>query len=1502
MKLHRLDLNLAAAALLCCSILTATQVRAAYEIDGGSQSETVTNSVSTNTVYVGRYNSDNSLTLSNGGMLDATTVNVGHVEPSGNNTLLVTGSNTLLQATKTLSAGAGGTGNALTAQNGAWVVVGQQNLGVQTNVAAGGIIVGNSDGSALLSLKNGSVGTAENLYAGIGASDGGKIELAGTDTRLDIANNFYLGYAGSSNTLTLSSGATLSVSNLLQVGSLAGKQNIMNINNGGKAIVIGTLDIIAPGTNSINIANGGHLAVSQDFNLDTAKDDGFNFKTGATLETGGILTAGPLDSGLKVILNGSLGTNTASWNTGGDEMYVGQATANNTITIQDGASATAGGTTAHIGEGTSSSGNSVTVTGSNSTFTVAGKIFVGEAGDNNKLIVKDGASATIATSLTVGQTSAARDNQLTITGTNALLTTGGNVTIGKLGSSNDLFVQDEASLVVGGSLILGDDAVASANTMTISGSNTTVSVANDLVLGSASINNRYTQTGGTNTVAGAFVIGKTEDATGKTGFVDNNRVETTGNLAIVGDASTLNIGQDLTVGQEGGGSILTIRDGGTVNVAGDTIIGEAVGDNYIYLQRDADTRFNVTGDLIVGKEGGDNRFAAYGGTANIDGNLYLGSTTNQHVEKNFIHIETTNAVLNVANAIHIGASNSVNTLDLAAGATVNAQDLFVGAYAGVSNNVVTVTGSKSLLSISNSLTLGSNTGSNNAINVNNGGTLFVGGNIDIGAAATNDLNNRLNINSGGTLQTLDWDFATISSNLLLHSGSTLEVGGSLTGTNQVENGIEIAINSGIATNNAVWDSGTNSLYVGRDTANNTLSVFGGGSVVSGSDLVIGFGSNSHDNAVFVYGSNSTLSALNDIIVGLNGHDNALTITNGGNVTAIGGDLVIGSGTNSHNNTVGVYGSNSTLNVGNNLIVGSFGNNNLLSITNGATVNIASNAWLGLASSGNTIEINGTNASLVVGNDLFIGSTNQSFSGNTLGVYDTASLFVGGGLTLANGNLEIEYNAQVNVAGNYAQDEFSALTVRISTNSVSTNLVVGGSASFAKDSTIAVYSDGTIPALVEGETTNKIGRTIVAAGSLEIDGQDATTALLDSDINFQLNALLEFNYSVTNNSIYLDNFIKRSWAEAGNLDGMVEAVANEIELNMLVASNELALAMDATFQDGMTGQEIGKAMNDYYGEKESASPTHNLINQGIIGCANQLTVRGDSTRARMEATAAPAGAAGPYSAGQELQGWVSGFGTRFDKSAADGFGAYDGSTRGFLIGADLSVAENILVGIAGGSGNSNVDKDNGASSDAKTTYGAIYASVGTQDWFADASVIYGGSSIDSTLGTVFDTTANYDAQNMAIYFGGGKEIIGDYLIITPQASLLANYYKQDAYEEKSTTAVTRSVDSFDALYLQSSIGCNLGIYMGLGETTLKPELRAHWLHEFNASEETINYGLIGGTGNYSMLLQAPEEDILKLGVGLSAKMSEYLELRADLDTRQGSDYSDYTVLGSIRYQF
>ena len=1227
---------------------------------------------------------DNTLFITNGGIVSVSEVSVGENSTSINNLLSVT--------------------------NGGLVIIGNVDT---NNISTGGIFVGDTDGKGLLSVNHSSEVDTDYLYLGLGTNESG--------------------------TVTVEEKGMLTVREQLFVGSDANSNNVMDVKSGGSVFINETTDLIISNIsgatndfNTVNIESTGKLLVGGDVNATSfTTTSNLNFKAGSVLGVGGALTIdnSAIENSLNILLDNALSSNTSRWDTA--EIYVGDSTGNNSLTLTNGGTATASDIV-YIGNKAASSDNSLNIGGTNSLLTAQDKILVGAAGDRNALNITKGGHVVIAKDLKIGSSSGSDNNSVTLS--------------------------DEDSVLV---------------------------VSNNFILGASGINNRYSQTGGTNMVVGTFIIGKTEDATGRTGHVDDDRVETTGNLAIVGTNSTLNIQQGLTVGLEGGGSILTIRDGGTVNVDDDVIIGEAVGDNYIYLQRDPDTRFNVAGDLIVGKAGEINRFAAYGGTANIEGNLYLGASTNQYASKNFIHIETTNAVLNVAKALHIGASNSVNTIDLVDGATVNAQDLFVGAYEGVSNNSVIVTGDGSLLSITNNLILGSDTGTNNTVTVENGGTLFVGGTIsEVGGS-----NNVLNVNDNGTLQTLDWDFTTMSSNIFLNSGATLEAGGTLSGTNQVEGGIGFALNG----TNALWDTGTNVLYVGHETSGNSLT-----------------------------------------------------------------------------------------------------------ITNRALATTSTNLYIGYLSDNNTVTVGGTGSVLNVGHDLFIGNVNTNDSGfNNLFVLDGGLVSIGNNLeNVHGGTLKIDSRSQVTVTGDYEQDEFSTLSVGISSNATLPNLEVTGNAELEVDTTIEVYDNGI------GENTNVV-QTIVKAGTLTIGGETASTGLLWDNINIQTNLLLGFTVTVSNGTansfIVLDNFIKRSIKEAAGLDGMLADVADEIE-DIAKNDDERAIEMIKTLTS-LTGEEANQAMENYYGEKISSTPMHNVINQGIGSIASELTVRGDNTRTRMAMAPAPDGAAGPHTQGQELQGWISGYGTWGDKSSADGFDTYDSSLSGFIIGADLAVSQNILVGLAGGSNSGSVDKDNGADGDTKTIYGAVYASLGTKAWFLDGSMIYGSSSIDNTLGDLFDTKASYDAMNLAFYLGGGKEIVGKYLIITPQASLLANYYEQDAYDETSSGAVPRSVDSFDALYVQSSIGCNLGIYMAMGEVTLKPELRAHWLHEFNGDEENLAYTLINGTGgNYNMLLQAPEADVIRLGAGISAKLSEYLELRADLDTQQASAYSDYTVYGSLRYQF
>lgn len=1572
------------------SIITATLFSTQAHAQFFDSGTVVTNGADTpysSSVIIGSENPDNGLVINNGATVSAPDVLIGEFTSSSNNLLSVQ-------------------------DNGLFLIGSTSTNGLPT----GGIVVGGSSKSATLSANNNATLETDYLYVGFGTNDSGTVEVSGSGSEFNISEDAYIGYAGSTNSIDLSGGAALNIEGVLNVGVNGGSNNHVNV-RADSSLSLNTTNQInvvnsEDNDNSISIGQNGTLKIGGDVDTATLEGLGVDLAKNSTLQVGGTLEIekDSLDTGINLVLDNALSSNAAHWQADSQTVaYIGETTSDNTLALTNGATGRSE-LALRIGNGSASHRNQLSIGGSNSVFTAGQNTIVGGQGDKNQINVNDHGQATFLGNLTLGKDTAATGNEMNV-GSNGVVNIGGTTLIGDGGDNNTFNINYG-----------------------------TVNASNDFIVGSGSIGNRYNQTGGTNTVAGEFIIGKTTDATGETTI---GASDTSGNLASVGTNATLNIQQNLTVGKEGGGSILLINDGGIVNVTGDAVIGEASDDNYIFLQPgDPDSRFNVASNLVVGKDGGNNRFAVYGGTATIDESLYLGASSNQHVAKNYIHLETTNAVLNVVNAIYIGASNSLNTLDLVAGATATAQDLFVGIDGGISsNNVVTITGAGSRMDVANSVTVGAggNTlvvvdeallvvgeltttnlpafggaiavggtngtpvltvhenssaeagyvyvgvetnqtgsilvtgsnsllkaasdivvgvdGSSNTLTVADGGrmegnliigqnggandnmanlsgsnTLLTASGISIGAegnsgntlnltngailSMTGNLNiatnNALNLNRGATFKTAgDFNLAAQSTNgFNFNGGATLEVGGTLTATNLLEEGRGLVLDGG------QWNVGTN-LFIGANTDSNSVSVIGDGAQLTASGIGIGSASTTNntllikdggtatieesllvaDGNTLELGSNGTLKVIGDFDAQAPSADNFVF---GSNATLVVGGTM---STSTNQNRIqseqaivldGGLSTNHTAywNVGTDLYIGGNSGSGTLSILNSGIVENVS-AFIGNGTSSNSsVLVSGDGSYWDIGNNLTIGGTALN-GDNWLRVLEGANVSVGNDMALKNGStLEIGSNSFIEVSGNYSQDESSILDVtawRASDGS----LVVGNEAAFSNDTKIIIRSDGTI------DPDNPYKYVIVGAGDLQFGTSNDLDSISIDLLGFADGAT---NYVDGNELIVegeADSLASIIGAEPGS---QLEGVSTEIDT---LATDPDSAAANMRRELIALGQPANTAsMDNYYGEKASSAPMHNVVNQGIGSIASELTVRGDNTRARMEAAAAaPSGAAGPHTAGQELQGWIAGYGTWGSKSSADGFEGYDADLTGVIIGVDLAVSKNILVGLAGGSNSGSVDKDNGASGDTKTAYGAVYASIGTQTWFMDGSVIYGSSSIDSTLGEVFDTTASYDAQNIAFYLGGGKEFIGDYLIITPQASLLANYYEQDAYDEKSTKAVGRSVDSFDALYVQSSLGCNLGVYMAMGEVTLKPELRVHWLHEFNNSEEILPYQLIGGNGNaYNMLLQSPEADILKLGAGLAAKMSEFLELRTDIDIRMGSSYSDYTLFGSLRYQF
>lgn len=1503
-------------------------------------------------ITVGQNGSSNTLEINNGGLLDTASFYAGQ-NNSTNNTILVTGTDSSLHTSNAIINGK----SSLIVGNGALVHIGS---GSASNASSSSLVVSDKGvldirGQSSIQSSYGILGLNSNESGTVSISDTGSVWKVddtltvgeyGTNNTLIIVDqaavttdylNLGMKSGATSNKITLTESGTLTVSNAVTFGE--GEYNSINIDNGAvlsaRSVNTGPIS-----NNLINVNNGGQLQLTGNADLTT---NNINFESGAIVRAGGTLVIEEtIEDGRTIIIDGSLSTNIASITT--SELNLGGAKNGNKLHVENGGRISLSG---NLTSGDTSSQNEFTINGTDSTASISGNIKMGNKGSENTLSITNGAKANIGGSVSIGYDEIAIGNALLVSGNGSSLTITNNLTIGANGSDNEGKIFNGGSVTNIGDIAIGTASSASGNSLLVSGNNSTLTalsaqinadgkensltisdggradISNAVTLGGKGIDGALTVTGNNSVLSAALA---TADGKGNTLKAENNGAillgamdtssiptfeggiiavsssNTLATLSITNGASTESdqglIGiasnetgmvtisgskskwdtQNLQVGVHGSSNVLSIIDGGTIT-ASNVVVGsnaEAT-DNSISITG-MDSKL-TTDFLSIGTSNnignkvnvGDGALLTIGETLSFNTNNTLniknGGTLSMENDFNLYDAETNGFNFNSGATLQVGgtltATNSIEGGRHIALTGTNASwdtgsNLIVGGGTSSSNTFSLLDGAQ--LNLTN-ITVGATaTAHNNSLNVsdkallvtdtiligmegstNNTLNITDGGSVQINDSFSVSSNNFVNLNGGNLINTGNFD-AKMASNLSIGSNSTLTVGGTLSiNTNEfrIRNGGTIKIDGKLNDNLAAsWE--IDSLYLGGTNGTGSLSVTNGGEVITTYAYI---GDTTDSSSATISGTDSLWSISSDLKIGSSGgNSNSLYITDGGTVSATNG--IIGDGT-SFDNKVQVSGVDSFFHILNDLTIDGA---NLLKVMEGGSV--------------------------VVNNDLRLQN---------------------------NSTLHIDENSTVNVTNNYTQDGTSTLFVKASHDS-SGSLIVGNTADFKTDAKVWIINSGKI------NTNRTFKHIIVSAGNLQFGGETASTNNMESNIDIDLQGSLYSNakYSVENNKLIIEGDVRALSSVLGfESETQLANVADEIDD---LGTQNISEADNMRSVLGKVPEAGAVAMDNYYGEKSSSSPANNAINLGLQNIANQLTMRADNTRSRSGAASAAInwnklqGAAGPHEPDQELQGWISAYGSKGKQDGSSGFNGYDTRVGGFMVGADFTVSDNILLGVAGGSGTASVDKDNDSSSDSKTTYVAIYASAGTESWFMDSSLIYGNTSIDSTLGSTFDTTADYDAKNMAFYFGGGKEIAGDYLIFTPQASLLGNYYKQNAYTEDATTAVAREVDSFDAFYLQSSLGASMGMYVGLGDVTLKPELRMHWLHEWNAKEEDLGFSLIGGANDYTMLLQAPEEDILKIGIGTSAKLGEFLELRADLDARLGADYSDTTLLGSIRYQF
>ncbi len=766
-------------------------------------------------------------------------------------------------------------------------------------------------------------GSTINASSSLRVDSEGQIDIS--DSQVDVAAD--LEVDGTTTARIDLSGGTIDLSRNMLIGRDG--LGIATLSQAAIAMVEGELHVgsdvggdgsVAVGSGSLLDVTGMLGNISGRVTIGGSGEGSVAVNGGGSVNIGTELRVGETASG-----NGSIivtGTD-STWTNAGD-LFVGYSGVGTLDVLSGGEVTSARGFLGHL----AGSEGTATVDGNGSTWTNSGNLIVGNNG-NGALDITNG-GAVSANRVALGQIDANQgstgDGAALVDGMDSSLTSTGEFDVGDHGDGT-LVIQNGGMASADGRFNVARE-VGSTGAVTIDGSGSRL-MTNDI----AFIGNHD---------VGTFDITNGGTVSSVDSRIGNNN-DGTGTATVNGSGSIWANSGQLLVGVAGDGT-LNIANGGSVEVANSA---PAI------IARDSGSTGNVTVD-------------AAGSTWNNSGSLYVGGDATQDGGAGTLTISN-NGRVTVDDTTKLWGANDTLTLNGGTLTTGSFENTGGGTFNFDDGELELNNGTSSLTSLSlnglmaNDLPILRVTGGATSVNITN--QLFVGD-------ATNGV---LNIENGAVVTNTSGAIGSI-----LGSVGTATVTGS--GTQWKNSSI---------------------LYVGGNSSNGTIDIEDGGSVTNTAGI-IGFGSGSTGEAT-VSGTGSLWDNSSQLDVGRGGNG-TLNIEAGGVVRSNAGYIGRDNGSSG---LATVTGNSSQWNISSNLFVGRSGDG-VLNVEAGGVVRNTIGVIGQASSSSGVVTVTGS-GSLWDNSSLFVGGSPSSAAGaGTLAVRDGGTVSVGFDLRIWNtGSIEVE---------------------------------------------------------------------------------------------------------------------------------------------------------------------------------------------------------------------------------------------------------------------------------------------------------------------------------------------------------------------------------------------------------------------------------------------------------------------------------------------------------------
>jgi fibronectin-binding autotransporter adhesin len=1024
-----------------------------------------------------------------------------------------------------------------------------------------------------------------NTYVGYNVGDSNNaLIVSGNATILTNANNLYIGYRGSSNSMVISNGGTVVnydgyIGGSGPFGSGSVSNNFVLVSDPGSLwynqhnIVVGWY----ASSNSLVVSNGATVAMDVELVLGYNNNDVSNSVT--------VFGNSTLTVGNRTLIGYSGGSFDSITVTGSNAVF----TSGSDVIVG-------------YGNGVASIGNSL-VASNGGTVSITGDLYLGQISlDLSNTVTVSSNSSLIVQGYTYIGALDASSNSITITGNNALFTNQSDLYVG-YGSSggsvaNALVVSNGGAVMIGGGLNLGNIASDTGNTVTIY-VNSSLTVAGDTAIGNSDASSNTITITGNNalfTELGSVFVGS--------GTVSGS----VGNSLVVSNGANVSIGGNLYLGQISPdvSNSVTVYDNSTLSVSGTTYIGSNSSSNDITVTGN-NSVFTNHGNLFIGSgdygSGGNALIVTNGGSVSISGNLTLGNGKSVGNEVMIYENSTLNVLSNTlidsgsasgggSNTIIVSGSNavfnsktisfgfqgygdklvvtngaSVATMSLGfqnpnssvmiySGSTLTVtNDTTMGAALHSSSNTIEVTGGGAIFNNGNNLYIGFTDVSNSMV-ISNGGHVVVGGNSYIGRTVGSSNNSvivtgagslwsnggSITIGYGGaagnTLTITDGGKVQASGGIIVNAGTLQASVTNALGTSAVTltNSGVLALSTNLTISSLVWSATSSSIAISNLTNGVFLNIIGALNLTgTGIFNLTGDSLGSGTTELMAWGSGS-YTTNNFTVTGLSG-GYTLTISNNNSLyisaaSATPGNLYVGSNSSSQTTTL-----NSGTNSYSNTYVGynSVASNNSLIISGGSTLlTNSADVYIGYAGSSNSMVI--SNGARVADSNGYIGYTNTSsnnsvtVNGGTwsnsdqlyVGYYGSGSLTIGSGtVSDATGFIGANSNSSGSVTMNGGLWSNTA-TLNIGVNGGTGSLTIGSGT--VTDGAGYIGSSGRGSLTINGglwSNSSYVRLGDGGTGSLMINGGTVSDTYADLALGYNSTGSVTMTAGLWNNSADLN---------------------------------------------------------------------------------------------------------------------------------------------------------------------------------------------------------------------------------------------------------------------------------------------------------------------------------------------------------------------------------------------